>query len=942
MITSRRTSAFALAVILVLMALIIIVIVAYLANTRTDRSTSSIYANQLRAKMVADSGLTAATKLLADNTRYGNYITAMPPPVPSPAKLYSELYRPTDPANTTVAKANDYLQLSNAAGVILASRAVPSGTPQVDPRPTPVMIPPAGPFGIADPGFTAGNSYDFNQIVRVGTNASGRLVNPSSTPAFGQWVQVRNNNNELIGRYAFFMEDESMKININSTGNNNGGVNVRGNDLSLPPTPGTPTTQIEEIDPAAVLPPTANRAAADSLLVAQSTPPAKRLATASTIALLDQWNATYPDYAHLVTALSKDDNTTAKGWQRLNLNQLVTAAADNAAKVTLARKLSDWIRDAWTGPALNTLQESQLFGNDRLRLQISANIIDYIDSDNIPTDLGDIMPDGFPNPITALGIEKIPYPSAVFIIFESSNRVANMATMKMKIRFNFLNLFESTLNLQQSISRIEVQGVPVIFKKGAQVFNHYSQVYNIPVTSLVPLVGTGFDVLPGMDGTSNSGARTFETGWLVTGESVTFSTLSGLPTFQAGDVQVRAYGLNDERLDFTTAQTTDTPSTGYSRSGSTPSGDFLLDATPGPLTMAAIFLQEAIVDTSVTQLFGDPRHRPNLLNGRWRRLNFCDNQALTARLDSVDANPRIYGADWFDHIGDRPMAFHRDGPMLNIGELGNISAAEYPVRTLYLQYPERLPAGGGTTNVAQITTRRTNSVDYVLLDLFRTNDSITRSGGFNINSQQRYNTTQQHSLAPLFLSLPVGTQTLTQSPIDKVSRLSTTSVSATVSPIYDRRIAVGPPPDNTPLRPFLQIGDLASVLSRLVNLSGNTTIGTPARTIVNYSVLRDGVPTATTETNVNFQRDMSVEQEFREVSSSITTRGNVFRILYVGQAIKDSNANGTVDPQEVQSEYLGESFIERIANFQPVGPNPDSIQTIDSSYKVIATRVISQ
>ncbi len=51
MITSRRTSGFALAVTLVLMALIIIVIVAYLANTRTDRSTSSIYANQLRAKM---------------------------------------------------------------------------------------------------------------------------------------------------------------------------------------------------------------------------------------------------------------------------------------------------------------------------------------------------------------------------------------------------------------------------------------------------------------------------------------------------------------------------------------------------------------------------------------------------------------------------------------------------------------------------------------------------------------------------------------------------------------------------------------------------------------------------------------------------------------------------------------------------------------------------
>ena len=121
--TSRRDSAFALAVTLVLMALIVIVIVAYLANTRTDRSTSAIYANRIRAKIVAEDGLAAATKLLSNNTRYGNYITAMPVPSPAPAKLYTEVYRPTDSADTTTAIANDYLTLTNAAGEILASRA---------------------------------------------------------------------------------------------------------------------------------------------------------------------------------------------------------------------------------------------------------------------------------------------------------------------------------------------------------------------------------------------------------------------------------------------------------------------------------------------------------------------------------------------------------------------------------------------------------------------------------------------------------------------------------------------------------------------------------------------------------------------------------------------------------------------------------------------------
>ena len=87
---------------------------------------------------------------------------------------------------------------------------------------------------------------------------------------------------------------------------------------------------------------------------------------------------------------------------------------------------------------------------------------------------------------------------------------------------------------------------------------------------------------------------------------------------------------------------------------------------------------------------------------------------------------------------------------------------------------------------------------------------------------------------------------------------------------------------------------------------------------------------------------MHVEQEFREISNSITTRGNVFRILYVGQSIKDINANGTVDTNEVQSEFLGEAFVERQGIFQPDGTNPDAMKTSDSSYKIVDNRVITE
>jgi len=438
--TSRCNTAFALAITLVLMALIVIVIVAYLANTRTDRSTSAIYANRFRAKIIAEDGLAAATKLLYDNTRFGNYVTAMPAPSPTPvpptpAALYTEIYRPQEPSPIPSPYLADYLRTDNAVGEILVSRALPvtSPAPQVDPRPTPEIIPtplPANsPFALSTPNpiLSGLNSYDFNQIVRIGTNNNARLVQPSPTPApppaYGQWVRVRNAVGELVGRYAFFVEDESMKINVNSTGNNLalGGSNMRPPDLPVSPTPtptATPDSQVQEIDPAGVLP-LAGRGTATSNLTGIATA-GKRVASNKLLGLITGWtsSANLDDYVHLTTTWSQDDVTTARGWQRMDLN--ATVASNPPA--TAIQKVSDWIKDAWTGPIpLASLQSYQMFNDNRLRLQLAANIVDYIDSDSTPTDMGDIVPAGFALPVPVIGLEKAPYLAAVEIIFQASN-----------------------------------------------------------------------------------------------------------------------------------------------------------------------------------------------------------------------------------------------------------------------------------------------------------------------------------------------------------------------------------------------------------------------------------------------------------------------------------------------------------------------------------------
>ena len=189
----------------------------------------------------------------------------------------------------------------------------------------------------------------------------------------------------------------------------------------------------------------------------------------------------------------------------------------------------------------------------------------------------------------------------------------------------------------------------------------------------------------------------------------------------------------------------------------------------------------------------------------------------------------------------------------------------------------------------------------------------------------------------------MSAQNLIQAAVDFIV---TNTGSAAISTVSDRRVAVGPPVDNNPRRPFFQIGELASVLCRLISTSENSTTGSPSRSTTVYSALRN-TPTNRSEVSANYQRDMQVEQPFRKVSNSITTRGNIFRVLYVGQAIKDIPRNGIRDgivngPEEIVAEYLGEAFVERQSTFQPDPNNPNIVKTSDSKYTILANRVVTE
>ena len=761
-----------------------------------------------------------------------------------------------------------------------------------------------------------------------------------------------------------------MKVNVNYTGNNVGGSNMRVNDLTSPLPASTPASQIQEIDPSAILPPppSANRTAADTSLMNLGAA-GSRLSSRLTLGLLTNWNSSFPDYTHLATVFSEDDNTTARGWQRLDLNALTSGISGNAAKVAAATRIANWIRDAWTGSTpIANLQDYQMFGDDWLRKQIAANIVDYLTSDNTPTDMGDITPSGFGIAVPVIGLKKTPYLSGVNIVYQASNSTypgsgvgTFTASLKMKVQLQFLNMYETALDLTNAMgntaqSRFEVKGLPVIQKNGSTVYDVSSQTWTIKLSDLTPVNGSGTTIPVGLDGTSTSGARTFQTNWLDT-QTVSFTVAASdkPPTFLAGSTTIKwignQSGSGDFRIDDTAIVNSAATTKWCNNICGGLSGDFLKESNSTTRQIAAISYTAGYQGTiTFGNSPGDPRYRGRLVSDRW---NFDNSRTdadpsdsgnkLDSVVDKVDINCRPYGFDWFDFSGDRPLAFLRNGPMISVGELGNIAACEYPWRTLYFQYPERpVNSSASGAPASEIPLRRSHSLDYILADLFRTQGTQIRSGVININTQQQLGT-QQRALGPLFLGVPVGTQSISQTAPDSLDRINNNPGSTLVASVSNRRVSPGatPFPDNGPIRPFFQSGELASVLSRLVNTSpGGSTTTSDSRgacSTVSYGVLRNTATTASEKVsgkvNANIQRDMQVEQLFREVSNSITTRGNIFRVLYVGQTLK----NGLV-----QAEYLGEAFVKRTSVFTPDSSNPDIVRTSDSTYKLIANRVITE
>jgi Tfp pilus assembly protein PilX len=182
--SQTRHGGFALVIVMFLLALILILVIAFAANMRTERKASNNMAQGQRADLIAEGALAHAVSLLANN-------------IPDP----------TDPAvSTPVGSATNWL--INPGQLTLVDSASPANVTRIP--------------------LHTGEAAAQDPVVAVNLNAQSPATQKyymtgTNDPMWVSWVNVlqdasapASKSNPIVGRYAFWIDDECAKINFNT------------------------------------------------------------------------------------------------------------------------------------------------------------------------------------------------------------------------------------------------------------------------------------------------------------------------------------------------------------------------------------------------------------------------------------------------------------------------------------------------------------------------------------------------------------------------------------------------------------------------------------------------------------------------------------------------------------------------------------------------------
>ena len=475
------------------------------------------------------------------------------------------------------------------------------------------------------------------------TNGEFQVANTATISA--GWVYVAQNpslalgpNNPIIGRYAFWVDDEASKINLNTAGTP---------PVTTPPSPDYGNSVSNEVDLGQLLPTPYSFVGA---IQTRQTPPLPGFTTIEEIKLADPSDSDFTANRFSLTAYSNDanyptytDDLDVLDRQRLVLANLHdTTVSDSDILGTAGNSVSNaYIR--LSDPALQNVYSSIATPNafkdkytDAGLKQFIANVIAYQHNPQNAADPQWFPPDGGGNPPTYLGLAKTPYINEVLISYTvtpANPPTTLVATVARTVSVELFYMYDGTYT--PGAEQVIVSGLSPL--GGASL---PTTVIITPPAAPPTYVGQTASAYRRCDGPTDTGS------------------LSGPP---AADVSATVnYYRSSKRLDYA----------------------------------AMNFSPQAISDTSATttyqgsQLIGDPA--VNEQSGQWQAYKkITDGTLGAANKNTVTLAVYPYGLD-------TSKVVIASAPMQSIGELGYIHHPTLAWTHLTLQ------PGGGNTAANQI------------------------------------------------------------------------------------------------------------------------------------------------------------------------------------------------------------------------------------------------
>lgn len=435
----RRERGFTLVTVLIVLSLLAVIAVGFLSSMTAERSAAAAYANKVRAEQMAQAGADAAMATMrqcfrdfpdsctvwdrqqsrndlpnADGSASYNegtdlYFRAVSPtPLDQTLGQDSGVNRPPMIAAGAGIDQRKIYVLPLTSGVVGAVGKLETAKASA----LPVLT-------TSVPDFSKRNFAEMNAPRYKGDtegwigsppghtdkDASGALV---PKPFRAPWVELTDAKGSANGRYAFWIEDESFKTNVNQA---NLGQAHKRRDNAANPAAADPLGYMGPADfdllaPLIALGDASASEDAQGIVDTRKSYPNSLFPEARGLAHTPWLDATLADkMRYLATTVSGGLNLSRHGSQRLNLNAAIPAATDPKDSLTVQRQLNKIVKTiqfhapnfgqrfyrksaAPTPAALNGFDVGADSVGDHALIydyKVAANIHDYMDNDSLPT-----------------------------------------------------------------------------------------------------------------------------------------------------------------------------------------------------------------------------------------------------------------------------------------------------------------------------------------------------------------------------------------------------------------------------------------------------------------------------------------------------------------------------------------------------------------------------